>query len=172
MCYGSVDTRSASLLLSAWFSRMTLRKSTPPPFPARILLVDDNVSGLAARKAILSELGYTVDCAEDGTSGLKLFGKRSYDLVVTDFRMPDMDGAQFIAEVRKRKPDALIVLLSGFVEALGLNEHNTGADSVIMKNSREVQHLTSAVGRLLRSARKPPASEAPPSIKARKARKA
>jgi len=150
---------------------MTLRKSTPPPVAARILLVDDNVSGLTARKAILSELGYTVDCAEDGASGLKLFSKHSYDLVVTDFRMPDMDGAQFIAELRKRKPDALIVLLSGFVEALGLTEQNTGADSVIMKNAREVQHLTSAIQRLLRTARKPPASEPARSLK-KKVRKA
>lgn len=150
---------------------MTLRKSTPP-VPARILLVDDNRSGLAARKAILAELGYTVDCAEDGASGLKLFDRHSHDLVVTDFRMPDMDGSCFIAELRKRKPGALIVLLSGFVEALGLNEHNTGADLVIMKNAREVQHLTSAVNRLLRSARKPPASEPASSHKAKKARKA
>ncbi len=151
---------------------MTLRKSSPPPAPARILLVDDNRSGLAARKAILAELGYTVDCAEDGASGLKLFDRHSHDLVVTDFRMPDMDGSSFISELRKRKPGALIVLLSGFVEALGLNEHNTGADSVIMKNSREVQHLTSAVNRLLRNSRKPPASESARSLKSKKAHRA
>lgn len=113
-----------------------------------------------------------VDCAEDGASGLKLFDKHGHDLVVTDFRMPDMDGSRFIEELRRRKPDALIVLLSGFVEALGLNEHNTGADSVIMKNSREVQHLTSAVNRLLRGARKPPASEPAPALKARRQKKA
>lgn len=151
---------------------MTLRKSSPPPVPARILLVDDNRSGLAARKAILAELGYTVDCAEDGASGLKLFEKHRHDLVVTDFRMPDMDGSRFITELRKRRPDALIVLLSGFVEALGLNEHNTGADTVIMKNSREVQHLTNAVNRLLRNARKPPAKESAPASKTLKAKKA
>ncbi len=151
---------------------MTLRKSNPPPIPARILLVDDNRSGLAARKAILAELGYTVDCAEDGASGLKLFEKHNYDLVVTDFRMPDMDGARLISELRRRKPDALIVLLSGFVEALGLNEHNTGADTVIMKNSREVQHLTSAVNRLLRNARKPPGRETAPARNALKTKKA
>lgn len=151
---------------------MTLRKNSPAPVPARILLVDDNRSGLAARKAILTEFGYTVDCAEDGAGGLRLFEKHGHDLIVTDFRMPDMDGSRFITELRSRKPGALIVLLSGFVEALGLNEHNTGADTVIMKNSREVQHLTSAVNRLLRSARKPPARETAPPQRTRKAGRA
>ncbi len=150
---------------------MTLRKSSAVPVPARILLVDDNRSGLAARKAILAELGYVVDCAEDAAAGLKLFEKHNQDLVVTDFRMPDMDGAQFIAELRRRRPDVPIVLLSGFVEALGLNEHNTGADTVIMKNAREVQHLTSAVNRLLKAARKPPASESAPARPLKKTRR-
>jgi CheY-like chemotaxis protein len=145
---------------------MTLRSNSRPAPPARILLVDDNRSGLSARKAILAEFGHTVDCAEDAASGLKLFERHRYDLVVTDFRMPDMDGTRFIAELRKRKPDVPIVLLSGFVEALGLNEHNTGADTVIMKNAREVHHLTSTVHRLLTTARKPPASEAAPKRKA------
>lgn len=138
---------------------MTSRKSSSAPVAARILLVDDNRSGLAARKAILAELGHTVDCADNATSGLELFERNAYDLVVTDFRMPDMNGVEFIAEIRRRRPHVPIVLLSGFVEALGLNEKNTGADTVIMKSAREVQHLTSAVNRLLKAARKPPASE-------------
>jgi CheY-like chemotaxis protein len=121
--------------------------------------VDDNRSGLAARKAILAELGYTVDCAESAAGGLELFDRHAYDLVVTDFRMPDMNGVEFIAEIRRRRPQVPIVLLSGFVEALGLNEKNTGADTVIMKSAREVQHLTSAVNRLLKASRKPPVSE-------------
>ncbi len=148
---------------------MTLRKSPRSPAPARILLVDDNRSGLSARKAILAEFGHTVDCAEDAATGLKLFEKHRYDLVVTDFRMPDMDGTRLIAELRKRNPDVPIVLLSGFVEALGLNEHNTGADTVIMKTSREVHLLTSTVNRLLTAARKPPASE--PAARSRAAKK-
>lgn len=134
--------------------------------------MDDNRSGLSARKAILSELGYTVDCAEDASSGLRLFDRHAYDLVVTDFRMPDMDGVDFIAEIRRRRPHVPIVLLSGFVEALGLNEKNTGADAVIMKNAREVQHLTSAVNRLIRASRKPPASEPGPAKEKRRRRAA
>jgi len=149
---------------------MTSRKSSPAPVPARILLVDDNRSGLSARKAILAELGYAVDCAEDAAGGLRLFDRHSYDLVVTDFRMPDMNGDQFINELRRRRPEVPIVLLSGFVEALGLNEKNTGADAVIMKSAREVQHLTSAVNRLLKAARKPPASETAASKAKRKSR--
>ncbi|MCS7041238.1 MAG: response regulator [Bryobacteraceae bacterium] len=130
--------------------------------------MDDNRSGLAARKAILTELGYTVECAENAAGGLAMFDRQPYDLVVTDFRMPDMNGVEFISEIRRRKPHVPIVLLSGFVEALGLNEKNTGADTVIMKSAREVQHLTSAVNRLLKAARKPPASEPAPAKEKRR----
>jgi len=172
MPWQSVDTHVTALLPSAWFSRMTSRRSYRAPLPARILLVDDNRSGLSARKAILTEIGYTVDCAEDASTGLRLFERHAYDLVVTDFRMPDMDGVQFIAEIRRRRPEVPIVLLSGFVEALGLNEKNTGADTVIMKSAREVQHLTSAINRLLRAARKPPARESSAAVARRRTNRA
>ena len=53
------------------------------------------------------------------------FTPHTFDLVVTDYKMPHMDGLELIASLRKREPDLPIVLISGFVDTLGLNEENT-----------------------------------------------
>jgi CheY-like chemotaxis protein len=123
-----------------------------------ILLVDDNRDGLLVRRSLLEEVGYRVEIATDGEEGLKLFESFPFDVVVTDYRMPRMDGAQLIQRIRQLNPNARIILLSGFVDPLGLTEQATGADVVIAKTSREPVYLLSWVKRLInRSApRKPP----------------
>jgi len=63
-----------------------------PPH-SNILLVDDNSDGLLARRTVLEELGYAVSVARNGDEGLKLFETGAFDVVVTDYRMPSMNGA-------------------------------------------------------------------------------
>jgi CheY-like chemotaxis protein len=133
---------------------------TPAPSHPNILLVDDNRDGLLVRRTLLEELGYAVSIAPNGEEGLKLFESANFDVVVTDYRMPRMNGAELIQRIRKLNPHARIILLSGFVEPLGLTEENTGADAVIAKSSNEPAHLTRWVKRLLnRATRKPPATQ-------------
>jgi CheY-like chemotaxis protein len=133
-------------------------KTPALPHP-NILLVDDNRDGLLVRRSVLEEL-YGVSVARNGEEGLKLFESAKFDVVVTDYRMPRMNGAELIQRIRKLDPNARIILLSGFVEPLGLTEENTGADVVIAKSANEPAHLTRGVKRLLsRATRKPPASQ-------------
>jgi len=101
-----------------------------------------------------------VSVARNGDEGLKLFQSASFDVVVTGYRMPNVNGAELIRRIRKLNPNARIILLSGFVDPLGLTEENTGADVVIAKSANEPAHLTRSVKRLLnRATRKPPASQ-------------
>ncbi len=123
---------------------------------ARILLVDDNCNGLCARKAVLEEIGYRIATATNGKEALVLFNQSPFDVVVTDFRMPGMDGSELIRRIKDVEPRTRFILLSGFVEPLGLTEQNTGADVVISKSAGEVNILIRSVGRLLR---KPPLSQ-------------
>src|SRR5262245_9636914 len=133
-------------------------KTAPAPIP-HVLLVDDNSDGLLVRRSLLQEAGCTVAVARNGEEGLKLFNSAKFDMVVTDYRMPGINGVEVIRRIRSTNPDARVILLSGFVEPLGLNEENTGADAVIAKSSNEPAHLVRAVKRLLnRTSRKPPAS--------------
>jgi CheY-like chemotaxis protein len=148
-------------------------RHAPAPPPAKtpeILLVDDNRQGLIARKSLLQELGYNIFTATSGDEALELLSKHNFDVVVTDFKMPRMDGVELIKRIRSAQAGARIILLSGFVEPLGLTEQSTGADVVIVKSAGEVGQLTRSVKRLLSEppARKPAGSaDAPARAKAR-----
>jgi len=121
---------------------------------ATILLVDDNPHGLVARRAVLQELGYVIHTGANGAEALELLTNHKVDLVITDFRMPNMDGVELITRMRQLRSDLPIILLSGFVEPLGLTEKSTGADIVLSKSAGEVGFLIRSVRRLL--SRQPP----------------
>ena len=123
-------------------------KAAPLPL-SKILLVDDSHDGLVVRKMLLEELGFTVVTAASAAEALRLFAPGVYGVVVTDYRMPEMNGTELIGRIRHMDPQARIILLSGFVEPLGLTEQNTGATVVIAKNARETVHLTRCVKRLM-----------------------
>jgi CheY-like chemotaxis protein len=127
-----------------------------------ILLVDDSKLGLSARRSVLEELGHHISTASNGVDALEQFNDGRFDLVITNYRMPSMDGLELIIGLRKLVPNQPVILISGFVDALGLNEEGTGADVVIQKSAHEVSHLVRAVSRLLRKkpVKKPPVSEA------------
>ncbi len=129
-------------------------KRTPP----RILLIDDNKHGLWARRTLLEQQGYEVAIASCGKDGLALFEKQSFDVVVTDYRMPDLNGSEVIAEIRSLNKEVPIVVLSGYVEKIGLTEEQIGADIVLAKGPNEDRDLMRAVRRLVK---KKPQSEQP-----------
>jgi CheY-like chemotaxis protein len=124
-------------------------------------MVDDNFHGLIARKSVLEELGHKVTTSKCGPEALELFSAGDFDVLITDYRMPGMNGLELIEHVRKLQPSTAIILLSGFVDPLGLSEESTGADIVIPKSAGEVATLVRSVNRLLsrKLPRKPPASQ-------------
>ena len=140
----------------------------------RILLVDDNSLGLVARRSVLEELGHQVQTAGNAAEALELCGKHGFDVVVTDYKMPKMNGVELIGRLRKLHPAIAVILISGFTDTLGLTESNTGADVVLQKSNHEVTHLVRSVNRLLRRqqrpAKKPPSSQGPDKRSDKKAR--
>jgi CheY-like chemotaxis protein len=124
-------------------------------------MIDDNEHGLIARKTVLKQAGFDSVTVNSAEAGLDVFDSRHFDLVVTDYKMGGMDGIAFIAKLRQRSPGTPVILLSGFVEPLGLDEFSTGADAVLSKCSNEATSLVRTVHRLLnrRPVRKPIAKE-------------
>src|SRR5262249_21355561 len=102
-----------------------MSNSSSPTVGGRILILDDNSLGLTARRSVLEELGHKVVTSMSPHDALELCGKQRFDVVVTDFKMPKMNGVEFITRLRKQQQAVGVILISGFIDTLGLNEANT-----------------------------------------------
>ncbi len=86
----------------------------PEQSEVKILCVDDEPNILSALRRTLTSFGYNVIAANSGQEGLKLLQKEPVQLVISDMRMPGMDGVSFLEYVSVRWPDTVRVLLTGY----------------------------------------------------------
>ena len=131
-----------------------------------ILCIDDNTHGLTARRVLLEQLGHRVAVARNGVEGLRIFRQQKVDLVIVDYVMPQMNGGEVVREIKRIAPKVPVILLSGYVDCLSLEEKVREADCVLCKGRREISELVNAVNRLLRKSRKKPAASVPSKVKA------
>jgi response regulator RpfG family c-di-GMP phosphodiesterase len=78
-----------------------------------VLCVDDEKNILAALRRLFRAQGYEVLTEESARAGLALLESRAVDVVISDMRMPEMDGVEFLEQVRLRSPDCMRLLLTG-----------------------------------------------------------
>lgn len=79
----------------------------------KILVIDDDVIVRETIIQILEDRGYQVVSAEDGKRGIASFRSEKPDLVITDIIMPEKEGIQTITEIRRERPDAKVIAISG-----------------------------------------------------------
>ena len=84
--------------------------------PATLLFVDDEPGILSSLRRLFRPHGYRILVAESGALGLAELEKTPVDLVISDMRMPEMDGATFLKAVRQRWPDTVRILLTGYAD--------------------------------------------------------
>lgn len=82
----------------------------------RLLCVDDEQNILSSLRRLFRGKGYEIVVANSGAEGLALLEQQEFDLVISDMRMPVMDGAEFLRQVRERWPDTIRLLLTGFAD--------------------------------------------------------
>ena len=80
----------------------------------RILVVDDEQNYREVLKMILTAKGYDVDTAGNGQEGLDLLEKGAYDVVISDLKMPVMDGYAMLQQIRQRQYDTEVIILTAF----------------------------------------------------------
>lgn len=101
--------------------------STTAPAPApsaagtpgarlRVLAVDDEPNILSALRRTLRGRGFDIQVAQGGAAGLALLQSEPFDAIISDMRMPEMNGAEFLRRSRDLQPDAVRILLTGYAD--------------------------------------------------------
>jgi CheY-like chemotaxis protein len=86
---------------------------TDPTSKRTILCIDDDEAVLRYEKALLERSGYTVLTASSAQQGLRLVTMCKCDAVLLDYEMPGMNGHQVASEIKRIRPDLMVILLSG-----------------------------------------------------------
>ena len=93
--------------------------TTPPAetdAAATLMFVDDEANILSALKRLFRPFGYRIFTAESGAQGLEIMAREHVDLVISDMRMPEMNGAQMLEKIREKWPETIRILLTGYAE--------------------------------------------------------
>src|SRR5439155_7471868 len=120
---------------------------------ARVLIVDDDPALLQALPETLRlrMSGVAVDTADSAAAALDRITARDYDAIVTDIRMPGMDGLTLLAEIRGRRPDTPILMITGHGEdALAIQALRGGAYDFIPKPI-DRDHIVASLHRAIRA---------------------
>ena len=80
----------------------------------KVLIVDDEPDMLSTCKKFLSRTGYRVFVAGNGAEALALVEESPYDLVITDLKMPGMDGMEVLRAVKLKRPETIVVMFTGY----------------------------------------------------------
>lgn len=117
-------------------------------FPYRVLVVDDDARFRETMKAMLESEGYEVLVAEDGFGGLATLKRALPDVIISDLRMPNMNGFEFLSVVRYRFPRLPAIAISGEFMGIGVPE-SVLADAYFEKGSYSPSDLLSKISALL-----------------------
>src|SRR5262245_49262911 len=117
---------------------------------SRIVIADDEEAARRSLGQILTEDGYEVSTASDGAEALRLVAQESPDVLLTDLRMPGMDGHELLSRVRQAYPGVAVVIMTAHgtirsaVEAL-----REGAEDYLTKpiDVEELEHLLDRIMR-------------------------
>ena len=103
---------------------------------SKILIIEDEAAIRRVLTKILSEESptYLVDSAEDGLQGFEKIKNQDYDLILSDIKMPKMDGIELLEAVKKMKPEIPMVMISGHGDMeLAIHSMKLGAFDYISK---------------------------------------
>ena len=115
-----------------------------------ILLVDDDDAFCKTMAKLFERSGYMIKVAGDGREALDLLSKNTFDLILSDLRMPRLDGIELMEEIRRKKIGSAVVFLTGYGEVESyMDLMNMGAFEYLNKPV-DVKEMFSVIRRALR----------------------
>lgn len=122
----------------------------------RVLVADDDPQVREMLRDLFAEHGYEVELAEDGAAARVLLGERGYDILVLDVQMPQFNGIEVLAELRKRKIATPVVMISGNATDASRNAVRDLGPAVLVQKPFELEPFLDRV-REVREVRARPA---------------
>ena len=114
-------------------------------FLRRILFVDNEESQILLMRRILAKLDYDAEFANSANEALQILDNAEFPLIITDLKMPEMDGAELCRRIRKIKPEAFIYAFSGYLAEFDVEKlEESGFDGYLNKPV-EMKVLESAI---------------------------
>lgn len=135
----SVASRGTTVTIKLPVTNNTAEKKAPVDIPtkaptANILVIDDEAMIRELFHEILSREGHKVTVASGSSDGLKAFDNGDYDIVYTDLGMPGVSGWEVAAEIKKRMPDTVVAMTTGWeIEMEDEKIKESGIDFVVSK---------------------------------------
>ena len=80
----------------------------------KLLIVDDDLGMLKSLSYVLEAKGYDVVTLNQGTDAVEIIRKRKFDVVMSDIRMPGMDGIELIKNIKRITPDTSVVMMTAY----------------------------------------------------------
>jgi DNA-binding response OmpR family regulator len=100
----------------------------------KILIVDDDKSILRTFTRILQKSGYTIEVAETGKEAMEKTESQHYDLALVDIRLPDIEGTELLAKLKKPLQNTVKIMITGFPSLeTGVKALDEGADAYLVK---------------------------------------
>ena len=119
-------------------------KRAAPDSTGSVLLIDDDNDLRNVLAGALTTLGYKVQEASDGPSALRALDEFRPDVVVVDFAMPGLNGAEVASKARERWPGLPVILASGYADTAAI-ERAIGADAALLRKPFRIDELLEAV---------------------------
>lgn len=98
------------------FTGAPAEKPAPQQAPYRLLLVDDEPNVLKALQRVFRQENYFVATAANASEALEMMQREPFQIVISDYQMPGMDGAEFLKKVKALYPDTLRIMLTGHAD--------------------------------------------------------
>lgn len=117
----------------------------------RVLLVDDEEDLRETLADLLAHVGYRVTTADSGVSAVAAARTHGFDLLLTDLRMPGMDGAETITAIKAIDPAIRVIVVTGYSsEEVAADCRRRGADEIVPKPF-DIEELLRVMERVVRS---------------------
>ena len=123
--------------------------------PKKVLVADDASDMTQMLEKILSRFGHSVETCTDGRDALKLFKPGKYDLLITDYAMPNMNGIELAHIIKKRDPALPIIMVTGFAFTIAAYDMRPLPADFILRKPFDTKQLNDALTTLFSKGKTP-----------------